>query len=118
MAKGYPHIVALARVIADRRVALGLSFTQLGALAGVDGGQAFRVCRGEFKTLNPSVLKICNALDIQPKGSQPLVQADISIEAMLAAEAIRAWDRTESGAHLLTRVLRAIHPGEITSSSG
>lgn len=77
----------------------------------MDVAQAFRICRGEFKTLNPSVLKICNALEIQPEADGMALQprGDNEMEVMLSAEVLTAWDRTEAGAMLLKRVLRALH---------
>ncbi|HXA40284.1 MAG TPA: hypothetical protein VNW53_14895 [Phenylobacterium sp.] len=88
-----------------------MTFEQLGTLAEVDGAQAWRICRGDFTTLNPSVLKICNALGIEPEAEGLVVPAakTTSVEAKLAAEVLAAWDRTEEGARLLTRVLRAFH---------
>lgn len=112
MAKRYEHVSALAQEIAARRQEQALSFEKLGLLAGVDVAQAFRICRGEFKTLNPSVLKICKALGIQPKADGMVLQpaGGSATEAMLSAEVLTAWDRTEAGAELLKRVLRALQP--------
>lgn len=111
MAKRYEHASTLSKAISVRRRERNLSFENLGFLAGVDGAQAFRICRGEFKTLNPSVLKICNVLGIQPEADGMALQprGDNEMEAMLSAEVLTAWDRTEAGAMLLKRVLRALH---------
>jgi transcriptional regulator with XRE-family HTH domain len=111
MAKRYEHASTLSRAISARRQERGLSFEKLGVLSGVNGAQAFRICRGEFKTLNPSVLRICNALGIQPEADGMALQprGDNEIEVMLSAEVLTAWDRTEAGAMLLKRVLRAMH---------
>jgi transcriptional regulator with XRE-family HTH domain len=112
MTKHYEHASDLAREIKARRQARALSFEKLGVLAGVDVAQAFRICRGEFKTLNPSVLRICNVLGIQPEADGMVLplRGDSAAEAMLSAEVLTAWDRTEAGAELLKRVLRALHP--------
>lgn len=111
MAKRYKHASTLARTISARRCERALSFENLGVLAGVDGAQVFRICRGEFKTLNPSVLKICNVLEIQPEADGITLQprGENEMEAMLSAEVLTAWDRTEAGAMFLKRVLRALH---------
>lgn len=111
MAMRYQHASTLSKKIRERRLERKLSFENLGVLAGVDGAQVFRICRGEFKTLNPSVLKICNVLGIQPKADGMALQprGANEMEAMLSAEVLTAWDRTEAGAILLKRVLRALH---------
>ncbi|KPF55364.1 hypothetical protein IP65_04340 [Novosphingobium sp. AAP1] len=111
MAKRYEHTLSLAKAISARRRERGLTFEQLGFLSDVNAAQAFRICRGEFKTLNPSVLKICNALEIEPETDGMARQrfGDTAIEAMLSAEVLTAWDRTVAGAKLIKRVLRALH---------
>jgi hypothetical protein len=43
-----------------------------------------------------------------PKQERRLSKAN-EMEAMLSAEVLTAWDRTEAGAMLLKRVLRALH---------
>jgi hypothetical protein len=110
MSKRYPHAASLAEQIAAKRRARALSFERLGALASVDASQAFRICRGEFKTLNPSVLKICNALGIHPPAEgYAYPQAEESNQAaMLSAEVLSSWDRTDAGALRLRRILRAL----------
>jgi hypothetical protein len=110
MAREYEHVSALAREIRTRREEKALSFEKLGHLAGVDAAQAFRICRGEFKTLNPSVLKMCNALGVQPKADEMALQSlgNGATEAMLSTEVLSAWDRTDAGAKFLVRVLRAL----------
>ena len=111
MAKRYQHASTLSKTISARRSERALSFENLGVLAGVDSAQAFRICRGEFKTQNPSVLRICNVLEIQPDPDGMTLQprGENEIEAMLSAEVLTAWDRTEAGAKFLKRVLRALH---------
>lgn len=111
MAKPYEHASDLANELSARREERRLSYENLGFMAGVDVAQAFRICHGEFKTLNPSVLKICNVLGIHPKADGMVLQPTGSnaTEAMLSAEVLTAWDRTKAGAELLKRVLRALH---------
>lgn len=112
MAKHYKHALTLSRQISLGRRQRTLSFEQLGILADVNAAQVFRICRGEFKTLNPSVLRICNVLCIQPEGEGMTLRpsGNDQTESMLSAEVLTAWDRTEAGAMLLKRVLRALHP--------
>ena len=110
MARRYPHASAVAAELDARRRERALGFEALGILSGVDGSQAFRICRGEFKTLNPSVLKICNALGVRPHSdcyALPLAGED-GQASMLSAEVLATWDRTESGAKRLQRILRAL----------
>jgi hypothetical protein len=112
MARSYKYAPELAREISVRRQERALSYEKLGILSDVDVAQAFRICRGDFKTLNPSVMKICNALGIQPR-TPGMVTRPIGrsvAEAMLSAEVLTAWDGTEEGAELLRRVLRALQP--------
>src|ERR1700719_291466 len=99
MAKLYEPASALSQKISALRRERALSFEKLGGLAGVDVAQTFRICQGEFKTLNPSVLKICKVLGIQPQADGMVLQpAEGSVtEAMLSAEVLAAWDRTETG---------------------
>ena len=111
MAKPYKYASSLAKEIDDRRKKRSLSFEKLGVLSDVDTAQTFRICRGDFRTLNPSVLKICNALDVVPD----LGEANKSpshpneLEKMLSAEVLAAWDKTDAGEMFLKRVLRALH---------
>lgn len=107
MAKQYPSARALGKRIDGARSTRRLSYARLGQLAQVNGAQAWRICRGEFATLNPSVLRICSVLRLRPDEAWAAATAPDPVEAQLAAEAIAAWDRTEAGAELLTRVLRA-----------
>ena len=110
MAKRYPFVDALHERIEAARMARGLSFERLGALADVNAAQVWRICQGDFATLNPSVLKICKVLGLSPDDVDWAAATPVAdpIEAQLAAEAIAAWDRTDAGARLLTRVLRAL----------
>ncbi len=110
MARRYAHVVSLAEEISLRREKRGLSFEELGKLAAVDVAQTFRICRGEFKTLNPSVLKICNALGIRPQldgWAMPVAPPNRHAE-MLSVEVLAAWDNTDAGAKRLQRILRAL----------
>lgn len=109
MAKPYRHAQHLANEIEAARRERGLTFGRLAALAEVDTAQAWRICNAKFTTLNPGVLRICNAIGVMPEGDGGLVPpaGPGATEAKLAAEAVAAWDRTEAGAQLLTRVLRA-----------
>lgn len=110
MARRYRHVETLAAKIDAARESRGLTYDQLGAVAGIDVGQTWRICKAKFATLNPGVLKICNALGVRPE-IDGLVVPDVGAdgaEAKLAAEVVAAWDRTEAGARLLTRVLRAL----------
>ena len=110
MARPYAHVVSLAGELRGQRERRSLSFNDLGRLSGVDGAQAFRICRGEFKTLNPSVLKICNALGVRPQsdGWPVLATRPNQNAEMLATEVLAAWDHTDTGAKKLQRVLRAL----------
>ena len=111
MAKRYEHASELAKEISARRHERALSFEKLGLFADVDVSQTFGICRGEFRTLNPSVLKICNVLEIQPQADGMTLQPKgaNATEVRLSAEVLSAWDRTEAGANFLVRVLRALH---------
>lgn len=109
MAKHYPFVDDLASRLDAARAKRGLSYGRLGEMAEVDTAHVWRICRGEFATLSSSVLKICNELDVKPQGKVPTNASALDgTEARLAAEVIAAWDRTEAGAQLLTRVLRAL----------
>lgn len=113
MATPYPFVDQLASRLEAARKERRLSVARLGKLAGVDGAQAWRICRGDFATLNPGVLKICNELGVTPRGAMfPVSEGLDGIEAQLATEAVAAWDRTEAGAQLVLRVLRALRPGD------
>lgn len=110
MARSYGHIDDLAAKMERTRLRVGLSFASLGKLAGVDQGQAYRICNGQFSTLNPSVLKICNALGLSPQtdpvGGQPDRAEDLA--EILRREVILAWDGTRAGAMRIRRVLKAL----------
>lgn len=109
MAKQYPSASDLASQLEAARARRGLSYGRLGELAEVDTAHAWRICHGEFVTLSSSVLRICNALGVKTEGKVPESSSGPDgTEARLAAEVLAAWDRTEEGAQLLTRVLRAL----------
>lgn len=116
MAKRYPFVERLASRLAAARKDRALSYAQLGALAEVDRAQAYRICLGQFATLNPGVLRICSALGVAPEGGTDAADPLEGMEAQLAAEAIAAWDRTKEGAQLVMRVLRALRPADGASS--
>lgn len=112
MAKRYKYAPHLARKIDDVRSKKGLSYNALAALSRVDISQVYRICKTKdgFKTLNPSVLKICKILDIVIDDDTvfTLPATTNQKEAEIAAAAIGAWDRTEEGAIFIKSVLKAI----------
>lgn len=61
----------LARLIATRRVELGLSYADIARISGVDASQVNRICRGRFRNLSENVLQVCTALNIAPDTTKP-----------------------------------------------
>lgn len=85
-----------------------LSYQRLGSLAGIDPAQALRICRGEFKTLSPNVVRICNALDVELDAPDPRgpVLAASPPERRLKEELLATWDRSEADGDRLIELLR------------
>jgi hypothetical protein len=110
MAKPYTDTASLANRLQTAREKKCLSYAALGRLSGVDAAQAFRVCRGEFRTLSHNVMKICNALDVGPftddaRSREPVGGQD---SKRLVNELMATWDHTAAGADRLLRLLTAI----------
>ena len=112
MARGHPDPKGLGEALERKRRGRKLTYEALARVADVHLTTAFRVCRGDFKTLHQGVLRVCKALHVSPDLGQltsPEEAAD-PLAAMLQAEVIRAWDRSERSADILKRVLRALRP--------
>jgi transcriptional regulator with XRE-family HTH domain len=108
MAGSYAHVAKLASLLTAARNRKHLSYAALGKVAGVDAGQAQRICTGKFKRLDQGVLQICNALGVNPPGQRlPQLPSNEALE-MMTRELIAAWDQTPEGASRLADVLRAM----------
>lgn len=110
MAKQYSYRESLAASLEAERRTRGLSYAQAGAAAGIDTAQAMRICNGNFVTLSANVLRLCQALDVEPEGDDlrlPVSGASHSA-ARLQSEVIAAWDETQEGAENLIVLLRAV----------
>lgn len=110
MARGYSSVDKLALEIDRRRASETLTYEALAKRADVHLTTAFRICRGDFKTLNPGVLRICKVLRITPplEGLAPTTADRDELASMLQSEVILAWDRTPTNARVIRRVLRAL----------
>lgn len=103
----------LARLIRNRRANLSFSNAEIAAIAGVDPGQTSRILEGQFRTISGNVLRICNALGIDPLGADvgSLTLKDVGKRAAwarLEASVRRAWDQTPQGADRLVTVIDAV----------
>lgn len=102
---------------------MGLSFRNIKELTGIDGGQASKICSGKFATLNPSVLKICKELGVDPTSmeeNQNGQSEEGSIRRRLEAEVLAIWDNTQEGGEqlvLLLRQLKAFRRGDRTDDT-
>jgi hypothetical protein len=110
MVHTYSSVSELAGMLERARRDGALSYGELGKSADIDPSQAFRICKGQFKTLGPNVLKICNALAVEPPEADGLWLAGESSKEvrMLLSEVMKVWDKTPTGARRLIRVLRAL----------
>lgn len=102
----------LAKLIRRRRARTSLSNAELAAIASVDPGQTSRILDGQFRTLSGNVLRICNALGIDPHGKDddttPKEVKQHAAWAKLEASVRRAWDQTPQGAERLVAVIDAV----------
>lgn len=86
----------------------GYSYRGINMKTGVDPGHAHNICHGAFATLNPSVLKICNLLGIDPTDpNAEKIHIDAS-RKRIAAEVMALWDMTPKGARRLVALLEQI----------
>jgi transcriptional regulator with XRE-family HTH domain len=112
----------LERTIRQARKRSRLTNAALADLAKVDPSQVSRICRGDFRTISDSVVRICTALKvpITTRAASPGVggpsQADETPVAEIRTDAAwarleksvrKVWDRTPQGADRLARVLEA-----------
>jgi hypothetical protein len=109
MAKSYPYRAQLAQRLRDARRDQGISYAALGAHADVDPAQALRICRGQFVTLNPGVLRVCKTLRVSVDQDLVIGPALTKSAAgnQLKAELMASWDKTDEGALGLIALLRA-----------
>lgn len=102
----------LAGLIRRRRAKTALSNAELAAIASVDPGQTSRILDGQFRTVSGNVLRICNALGIDPHGEDddpnPRDVRKHAAWAKLEASVRRAWDQTPQGAERLVAVIDAV----------
>ncbi|AJP70709.1 helix-turn-helix domain-containing protein [Sphingomonas hengshuiensis] len=100
-------------LIRRRRAKTSLSNAELAAIASVDPGQTSRILDGQFRTVSGNVLRICNALGINPHGEDDDDAAPKEVRkraawAKLEASVRRAWDQTPQGAERLVAVIDAV----------
>jgi transcriptional regulator with XRE-family HTH domain len=100
----------LGEAIETERKLRGLSYALLGDQVGVDASQAFKICKGRFATINPSVIRLCATLDVKIsyEGINAPRLAEATSAAQLQAAVLAAWDSTPQGAQRLKRILRAL----------
>lgn len=103
----------LAGLIRRRRAKTALSNAELAAIASVDPSQTSRILDGQFRTVSGNVLRICNALGIDPHGQDdddatPREVKQHAAWAKLEASVRRAWDQTPQGADRLAAVIDAV----------
>lgn len=100
----------MASLLEGARAQQGYTYAALGQKARVNVGQSFRICRGDFKRLSENVLKICEALEVDPnRATVPFIDSPADPAAnMLKAEILASWDHTPDGARRLVKILRAL----------
>lgn len=110
MAKPFSGAVLLAGLLEAARQEKGLSFSALATLAGVDSGQACRICNGQFRTLSHNVVRICNVLNVRPpeEDVRSSLSSGDSNRERLIAELFATWDHTTAGAEHLVDLLSAV----------
>lgn len=101
-------IRTLASELDQARRAKGLSFKKLGDRSGVDAGQAFRICHGDFATYSQNVLRICIALGVDLPLGGVIGEHDGPNDGRLHAALVAAWDKSPEGADRLVRLLDAV----------
>ena len=107
-----------ARLLAARSAST-LSNAEIARRAGVDPAQALKICRGDFKTLGGSLVRICNVLGVDPrfgpaKGVLPADEPGPAPAgwARLAHAMRRLGIRTPEDADRLATVIDAVVPPE------
>ncbi len=103
----------LAGLIRRHRAKSPLSNSELAAIAEVDPGQTSRILDGKFRTLSGNVLRICNALGVDPHAGMPETPTPREARKRAAwlkleASVRRAWDQTPRGADRLVAVIDAV----------
>ena len=103
----------LVESIRRRRAKTSLSNAELATIASVDPGQTSRILDGKFRTVSGNVLRICNALGIDPHGegsyeATPKEVRERAAGVKLEAAVRRAWDQTPQGAEQLVAVIDAV----------
>ena len=93
----------------------GLTYAQIGRMAGVHPSQVTRICRGNFKTLSHNVVQICNALNVAVSPSSLIDSSTAPEWAQALASLERLWDQTPEGANRVARALEAIAELRTTS---
>lgn len=77
--------------IAKRRSESGFKIIHIARAAGIDPGQASRICRGDFRTMSNSVVQICNILEIDVTAH---VRHTAQLDGRLVAGLMDLWDGT------------------------
>lgn len=94
--------------IVEARLALDLTYSEIGKISNVHPSQVSRICNGHFKTFSHSVMQICKVLHINVP-SLEAKQSDMAPEWAQAMSSMRKiWDETPEGAQLISRILDAI----------
>ena len=95
---------AIGGRIENARAELGLSYTKLAELSGVDYSQVFKICKGRFVSLGGNLWQICHILHVSPLPDD----ADVKDEQRLTRGVLALWDRTSEGADRIIRMLHSI----------
>ena len=78
---------ALGRHLSDVRQAKYGTLEACGEACGVHASQIWRFEQGDFRTLSPNVVKICNFLQIDPEAKSPETAETIAAKAVKIAQA-------------------------------
>lgn len=90
----------------NRYEASGLSYSEIGRVAGVHPSQVSRICRGEFRTLSHNVVQVCRALGVEVETVSLDMPTEDPLARRLERSVLEVWDRTPADAERLVRFLR------------
>lgn len=85
-----------------------LTQAEIARLSKVDPSQVSRICRGQFRTLSPNVVQICNVLEVDAGLSSELMVAPTGSWTRMLASLRDLWDETPEGAESIMRMLDAV----------
>lgn len=98
----------LTKGIEVRLTEMSATYSEIASATDIHASQVSRICRGQFKTISPSVVQICRFLGVDIFDVPGLGKTNELHQKRLKRGVLEIWDRTPEDADRIVRLLRQI----------